>query len=61
MSPDPVPVEPIITVSYHRSQQADADAALRATRAVLTLARLIGRQIAREQHAAQRERADDVK
>jgi hypothetical protein len=45
-------------VSYRRSEQADGDAALRARQAILTLARLIGRQIAREQHAARREREE---
>jgi hypothetical protein len=61
MSPKPISIEPVITVSYHRPEQADADSALRASRAILTLARLIGRQIAREQHAAQREREGVVK
>jgi hypothetical protein len=45
-------------VSYRRSEPTDADAPLRARRAVLTLARIIGRQIAREQHVARRERED---
>jgi hypothetical protein len=47
-------------VSYRRSEQADGDATLRARRSLLTLARLIGRQIAREQHAARRERDENT-
>jgi hypothetical protein len=61
MSPSSAFKEPVVSVSYRRSERADGDAQLRAKRAVLTLARLIGRQIAREQHAARRERDENAK
>jgi hypothetical protein len=60
MSPSSASKEPVVSVSYRRSERADSDAQLRAKRAVLTLARLIGRQIAREQHAARGERDDNA-
>jgi hypothetical protein len=56
MSPRPASKEPLVSVTYRRAEESDRDAPLRARRAVLALARLIGRQIAREQHAARRER-----
>jgi hypothetical protein len=61
MSPSSASKEPVVSVSYRRSEQADGDATLRARRSLLTLARLIGRQIAREQHAARREREGNAK
>jgi len=60
MSPSSASKEPVVSVSYRRSEQADGDAVLRARRAVVTLARLIGRQIAREQHAALRQRDENA-
>jgi len=60
MSPSSASKEPVVSVSYRRPEQADGDAALRARRAVVTLARLIGRQIAREQHAALRQRDENA-
>jgi hypothetical protein len=60
MSPSSASKEPVVSVSYRRSEQADGDATLRARRSLLTLARLIGRQIAREQHAARRERDENT-
>jgi hypothetical protein len=60
MSPSSAFKEPVVSVRYCRSERVDGDAQLRAKRAVLTLARLIGRQIAREQHAALRERDENA-
>ena len=55
MSPGSASKEPLVSVSYRRPEESDRDAPLCARRAALALARLIGRQIAREQHAARRE------
>lgn len=50
--------EPVITVTYRRAEHADADAERRAREAILTLARLIARRIARRQHAARLQREE---
>jgi hypothetical protein len=48
--------EPIISISYRGADESDGDAELRARQAILALARLIARQIARRQHAARLQR-----
>jgi hypothetical protein len=60
MNPGSASKEPLVSVSYRRPEESDRDAPLRASRAVLALARLIGRQIAREQHVAQRQHEEGV-
>jgi hypothetical protein len=54
MSARPASGEPVVSVAHPPPDAPDPGAPLGARRAVLALARLIGRQIAREQHATQR-------
>jgi hypothetical protein len=60
MSPRPASEEPVVSVAHRPPDEPDPGASLGARRAVLALARLIGRQIAREQHATQRKRETDA-
>jgi hypothetical protein len=61
MNPKSASEEPVISVNCHGHEQPDGGASQRARRVFLALARLIGRQMAREQYAARRKREHDAR
>jgi hypothetical protein len=59
MKPRSASEEPVGSVGYNGSEQPDGGPSQRARRAFLMLARLIGKQMAREHHAMRRAQDDD--
>jgi hypothetical protein len=59
MSPRSSSEEPVVSVGYNANEQPDGGPSQRARKAFLMLARLIGKQMAREHHAMRRASRDD--
>jgi hypothetical protein len=59
MSPRSASEEPVVSVGNNENEQPDGGPSQRATRAFLMLARLIGKQMAREHHAMRRAQDDE--
>ena len=60
MCPRPASEEPVVSVAHRPPDEPGGGASLRTRTAVLALARLIGRQIAREQYAIRHERKEST-